>query len=399
MPSQIFVRSTGEADIVAHGPNNSLMYYHAMPGAPWGSGVAVPGPGTISPPSIFVRSTGEADIVAQAPDGSLWYYYAMPGSPWNSTRVAGPGTTFSAPSIFVRSTGEADIVAQGPEFSLVYYYATPGSPWNSAQVAGPLTTLSAPSIFVRSTGEADIVATGADNSLVYYDATPGGPWGSSVVMEGFNFAQMSWGPWGTGSLSDSSSTAGTDGNKCQYQVSLSISQNGICTFSGYYENRGDVWWGTAPPQSFIVAMFVFDNAGKCYTFAYPGNVPSAPQPGSVAEWNITQNCPVIAQNWDSIVARSYTVGYYYNNYSESFWQWLGTDVASALNWLIQNGPAIVQDAENVVEGIITIGAALAAPVPPPPLPAGAPTGAAAGASGEGSAAPATPAETATLAGT
>ena len=40
MSSQIFVRSTGEADIVAHGPNNSLMYYHAMPGAPWGSGVA-----------------------------------------------------------------------------------------------------------------------------------------------------------------------------------------------------------------------------------------------------------------------------------------------------------------------------------------------------------------------
>ena len=31
----VFVRGNGEADIVAQGPNNSLLYYHATPSNPW----------------------------------------------------------------------------------------------------------------------------------------------------------------------------------------------------------------------------------------------------------------------------------------------------------------------------------------------------------------------------
>ena len=116
----------------------------------------------------------------------------------------------------------------------------------------------------------------------------------------------------------------------------------------------------------------------------PGQVPSAPQPGSVAQWNITQNSPVIAQNWSSIAAKNTVYCYWDNNYSESLWQWLGTDGASALNWLIQNGPTIVSDAVQVVEVIIEIAAEVSLPPAPPPLPAGVPTGATAGASGSGS---------------
>ncbi len=146
---------------------------------------------------------------------------------------------------------------------------------------------------------------------------PGNPgWPNLGGLTGPAVTQLSWGPFGTGPVSDSA-TVGSDGNECQYQVSLSISQNGTCTFSGYYENRGDVSWGTAPPQGFIVAMFVFDEAGKCYTFANTGEVPSAPQPGCVAEWNITQNCPAIAQNWDSIAAKNTVYYYWYNKYDES----------------------------------------------------------------------------------
>jgi hypothetical protein len=212
--------------------------------------------------------------------------------------------------------------------------------------------------------------------------------------------QMSFGAFGTGPLSDSS-TVGSGGNECQYQVRLSIQQDGLCTFWGYYENRGDVWWGTAPPQSFIVAMFVFDEAGHAYTFAYPGNVPSAPQSGSVAQWNLIQESQAIADNWNSIAAKNSVYYYWYNNYDESFWQWLGSDVSSALNWLEQNGPTILQDAEDVVGVIVEIGAALAVSVPSPSLPAGVPTGAAAGASGGGSSqgqAPATPLGIATALG-
>src|SRR5215469_11850496 len=37
---------------------------------------------TFSAPSIFVRSTGEADIVAQGPNNFLWYHWAFPGKNW-----------------------------------------------------------------------------------------------------------------------------------------------------------------------------------------------------------------------------------------------------------------------------------------------------------------------------
>jgi hypothetical protein len=90
--------------------------------------------------SIFVRPDGEADLVARGPGNTLMYYWAVPGFPWRSAQVAGPGTTVSAPSIVVRPDGEADIVAQGSGNTLMYYWAGPGSPWRSAQVAGPGTT-------------------------------------------------------------------------------------------------------------------------------------------------------------------------------------------------------------------------------------------------------------------
>jgi hypothetical protein len=184
----IVVRSTGEADIVALGQNNSLLYHWAWPGGPWSHAQVSQSEGeTSSPPSIFVRPTGEADIVAAGPDGSLWYYHAMPGDCWwsrtqvDGPELRGPVSAVSAPSIFVRPTGEADIVAQGQDNSLWYYHATPGGPWDPFQVAGPGTTASAPSIFVSSTRQANIAAQGQNGTLMYYSATPDSPWTPTQV--------------------------------------------------------------------------------------------------------------------------------------------------------------------------------------------------------------------------
>jgi hypothetical protein len=107
----ITVRSTGEADVVAQGRYNELVYYHAIPGGNWSVNVIAGAETTFSKPAITVRSTGEADIVAQSPNNELLYYYAFPGGNWTSTVIAGSGTTFSAPSISVQAYGEADVVA------------------------------------------------------------------------------------------------------------------------------------------------------------------------------------------------------------------------------------------------------------------------------------------------
>jgi hypothetical protein len=84
--------------------------------------------------SIFVRPDGEADVVARGPGNTLMYHWATPGSPWHSTQVAGTGTTFSAPSVFVRPDGRADIAALGSGAALLYYWAAPGSGWQGTRL-------------------------------------------------------------------------------------------------------------------------------------------------------------------------------------------------------------------------------------------------------------------------
>ncbi|HEY2514532.1 MAG TPA: hypothetical protein VGI39_26895, partial [Polyangiaceae bacterium] len=174
----VFVRTSGEADVVAEGPNHSLVYRWAAPGSAWSTATIAAAGTTFSAPSIFVRANGEADVVAQGPAGSLLYYWATPGSAWNSFTIASGGT-MSAPSIFVRSGGEADVVARGVDGTLLYYWATPGSAWSSATIPSPGPILSAPSVFVRGNGEADVVAQGLDGSLYYYWASPGTSWGET----------------------------------------------------------------------------------------------------------------------------------------------------------------------------------------------------------------------------
>ncbi len=195
-------------------------------------------------------------------------------------------------------------------------------------------------------------------------------------------SSISWGPVGTGPAPNSS-TVGSDGNQCAYQVSVSIHQDGSCTFSGYYQNRGDVWWGTAPPQAFVVAFLVYDTSGRAYAISYSGEIPSAPQSGSLVTWNLTPKCPLIAENWYAIAARNSGVAWCWNRYDESIWvvlgQWVsdaGTELGTAFSDIYQafEGGAGGDDGggdggDGGDEAMIR--------KPLPPLPAGAPTGAAA----------------------
>jgi hypothetical protein len=204
----IFVRPDGEADIVAEGPGNSLLYYHATPGSAWGWAVIAGYGTTYSAPSIFVRPDGEVDVVAEGPGNSLWYYHAWPGSPWDPYQIGAAGTTYSAPSIYVRSgsqapAGEADIVAEGANNTMWYWYATPGAAWGSAHFSGAI-DYSAPAIMVRPGNEADIAFQGPGNSLLVYFATPGGRWSvSDVAGKGSTYSAPAitaedggGGPWG-----------------------------------------------------------------------------------------------------------------------------------------------------------------------------------------------------------
>ena len=194
------------------------------------------------------------------------------------------------------------------------------------------------------------------------------------------YSGLSWGPYGTGPAPNSG-TVGSGGNECAYQVSLSIQQDGSCSFSGYYQNRGDVWWGTAPPQGFVVAFFVFDTNGRAYAFSFTGDVPSAPQNGSLVTWNLNPKCPLVAENWYAIAARNWGRAYWWNTYDESIWgvleSWL-SDAASDLGTLANSVIQAYEGGPDFDGGDDETAQIVKKPLPAlPALPAEAPKGTAA----------------------
>jgi hypothetical protein len=139
------VRPSGEADVVVQRPDNALIYYYQLTsGGPWSSGT-IPTAATIqSAPAVLVRqlpnsSTVEADVVAQGPGNTLVYSWATPGSAWSSVTVNQP-PSFSPPALVARPTGEIDLVVVSTNQSLAYAWATPGSPWSTGTIAPAGTT-------------------------------------------------------------------------------------------------------------------------------------------------------------------------------------------------------------------------------------------------------------------
>jgi len=157
---------------------------------------------------------------------------------------------------------------------------------------------------------------------------------------------LSFGPFGTGPAPNAPTTM-SGSNEAAYQVSLTVKQDGSCTFSGYYQNRGDTDLSTAPPQSFSTGFVVNDSLGRHYGFTKSGDIPSAPQSGSLVEFNITQTCPSIAENWYPIAARkdsSYfaknSTDMTFGDWVSSFWSTYGSDIETG-----------IEDAAGVIEAI------------------------------------------------
>jgi hypothetical protein len=175
-------------------------------------------------------------------------------------------------------------------------------------------------------------------------------------VKSLDYASISWGPEGTGPAPNSPTTF-SGGNECAYQISLTIHSDGTYSFSGYYQNRGDVALVTAPAQAFLATFTVYDVEGNGYPFGYSGTIPSAPQNGSLVSWNETGSSAAIAVNWDTISTKNDGKPYVWNYYSESWSYFFGDllgdalsavesaaeDVGKAFEWIYENWSSSTDD--------------------------------------------------------
>jgi hypothetical protein len=127
--------------VATAGSENVVTYYGS--GALGFQGFPVAGgSGNYFAPSLYVRSTGELDIVAADVDGFLNYFMPIgpgPTTQWQAQRVEGrnwTGGALSQPSIFVDEVlGVIHIATQRPDASLWHYTAPISSlQWSATQV-------------------------------------------------------------------------------------------------------------------------------------------------------------------------------------------------------------------------------------------------------------------------
>ena len=64
------------------------MYYYAWPGTAWSSNPIGSNESAFAPPTVFVRSSGEADVVSLSTSTTMNYFWATPGSAWSSTAIS-----------------------------------------------------------------------------------------------------------------------------------------------------------------------------------------------------------------------------------------------------------------------------------------------------------------------
>jgi hypothetical protein len=89
---------------------------------------------------------------------------------------------------------------------------------------------------------------------------------------------------------------GSDINNCNFTAKLVLNYDGTCTFSGTYNNTGNMPIFTAYAQNYSVAI-VINAGGIPYAFEHSGTAQNA----SSDSWNITTKSPAVEDNWEAVV--------------------------------------------------------------------------------------------------
>lgn len=391
---------------------DTRIFTSSLSGSTWSAGVPIAGVGTSSAPALtatdsalFLVWKGESDntvLWSKSSDGKTWSPQAVVsgllssdtpalatfnGVVYMATRSASdnrislsvftnakgwgaatvPSSSFETslgPALGVGDTGNLHLVWKGASDTLMFEstLGTGKTAWTpqakisttetSARPALASQLSAATDIMLAFKGGAtnDLLAAPLDNLAAIYPLPPGAqPLPTDSLLTWSAPSPMPPAP-PNGPDAPESINFGSGPTQAAVAFSLLLAIDGTATFSGWYQDQGNLPLVQAPAQDYCAAMAVVASNGKVFTFSHTNNNGVATG-GIVDTWNITQKSADIAQNWAFLEAKAGQTqpqAAAYGSCSNS------TDFGSFLQTVVSDAEALVGDIETAFNVISVI---------------------------------------------
>lgn len=226
----------------------------------------------------YIAQNGSNDIfVFSSADAKTW----SPATP-NQQSFAAPALAVHGSALFMAFTGNTS--------SDVRVCSNNGNRWSANTPVPSQTSQTGPSV-AEFNGHLEIAFLSADASdrLFKVSSSDGVNWSPAFQIGNY--------PTQIGPLGVNDVGFGSTINNANFSASVTMNSNGTCTFSGTYNNTGNLPLVGAPAQDYSVGCVVLlANGSTAYTFQQQAECQNA----NHSSWNTTTKNPTVAASWPTL---------------------------------------------------------------------------------------------------
>jgi hypothetical protein len=355
--NELYLAWKGEKD-------NAVYWSKSSDGKAWSASAPVPGFLISDSPALACYNKNVFLAGKGASDNKIWLAQYTDAKGWGKA-TARDIQTSSGPALGVGDTGRLHLVWKSASDNFVWEsYLRSGSSltdWTQrAKIVGISTdarpalasqTSSGNTILLawKGAATADLLVGPLDDLHKLYELPPGfvvtldpsltwtTPAAKTPPASVFGAADnvgFGWGP-----------------TQAAFAFSLVLSVDGTATFSGWYQNQGNVPLITAPDQNYSTVIVALASNKVAFTFSHSNNDIASV---GVDTFNITQKNDAIAKNWAYIEAKtvkSVPQAVCYGSCTNTM------DLGSFLSEIISDVESLVGDISTAVQAIAVIAAA------------------------------------------
>jgi hypothetical protein len=329
---------------LAANSSNDILLCSSSDGQSWSGNVPVPNQSSGLAPAI-AGFNGRLWLAYIAQNGSndIFVFSSADAKTWNA--AAPNQKSFAAPSLAVH--GSALFMAfTGNTSSDVLVCSNNGNQWSADTAVPSQTSQTGPSV-AEFNGHLEIAFLSADTSdrLFIVSSSDGVKWSPAFQIGNY--------PTQIGPLGANDVGFGSTINNANFSATVTMNSDGTCTFSGTYNNTGEIPGPIdAFAQSYSVACVVLLADGTtAYTFQQQAECQNAKQ----SSWNTTTKNATVAANWPTLAGVGVNFQFKANNTAPpgGFLDAIG----DALQSLLGDAETVAQFVGQVIE---VIGPALSA---------------------------------------